>query len=182
MPALAAAHGRLTREYERLCEKPERQADLASLKTWLQEETAGQDVLEIACGTGYWTQVCATRARSVLAVDVAEETLAMARAREYPFGKVRFGQADVYQLEDVPGQFTAGLASFWWSRIPPERQAGFLEAWHRRLGSGARALFMDHRHAEGSGTSSADAIRAMAVDAKFTELDYYWTLSYTLPQ
>ena len=142
-------------EYERIYEKPERQADQAMLRDLICREMAGHHVLEIACGTGYWTQVCATHVRSVLAVDLAEETLEIARAKDYPFGKVRFGKADAYHLEDVPGPFTAGLACFWWSHIPHERMAEFLEGWHRRLGPGARVMVMDNRYVEGSSTPSS---------------------------
>jgi SAM-dependent methyltransferase len=39
------------------------------------------DVLELACGTGHWTPLLAVRARSVTAVDVAPEALALARQR-----------------------------------------------------------------------------------------------------
>ncbi len=139
-------------DYERIYEKPERQADLTALKAWVQGEATGHDVLEIACGTGYWSQICAAHASSVLAVDLAEETLEIARAKEYPFGKVRFGKADAYHLEDVPGSFTAGLACFWWSHIPRERLVEFLEAWHLRLGPGARVIFIDNRYVKGSST------------------------------
>lgn len=139
-------------EYERIYEKPERQADLAALRDLVAREMTGHQVLEIACGTGYWTQVCADRAGSLLAVDLAEETLEIARAKEYPFGKVRFGRADAYRLEEVPGTFTAGLACFWWSHIPRERIPTFLEGWHGRLGPGARVLLLDNRFVEGSST------------------------------
>jgi ubiquinone/menaquinone biosynthesis C-methylase UbiE len=140
------------KEYEQVYAKPERQADLAALKELVAREMAGHQLLEIACGTGYWTQVCAPEARSVLAVDLAEETLEIARAKEFPFGKVRFGLADAYHLEDVPGAFTAGLACFWWSHIPRGRVPAFLDGWHRRLGAGARVLLLDNRFVAGSST------------------------------
>jgi SAM-dependent methyltransferase len=143
---------RRAHEYERIYEKPERQADLATLRDLVSREMAGHQILEIACGTGHWSQVCACGARSVLGLDLAEETLEIARAKEYPFGKVRFGQADAYHLEDVPGSFTAGLACFWWSHIPRERIPDFLEGWHRRLGPGARIVFLDNRYVKGSST------------------------------
>jgi SAM-dependent methyltransferase len=151
-PDLVDYYRRRAQEYERIYGKPERQADLAAMRSWLQQKLAGEDVLEIACGTGYWTQVCAPHVRSLLAVDLAEETLELARAKEYPFGKVRFGTADAYRLEAVPGAFSAGLACFWWSHIPKERLAGFLEGWHRRLGAGAKVVVMDNRYVEGSST------------------------------
>ncbi len=146
---------RRAREYERIYEKPERQADLATLRDLVSREMTGHQILEIACGTGYWTQVCAPGARSVLGVDLAEETLAIARAKDYPFGKVRFGKGDAYHLEDVPGAFTAGLACFWWSHILRERLPEFLKGWHRRLAAGAQVLLLDNRFVEGSSTPIA---------------------------
>ncbi len=140
------------REYERIYEKPERQGDLAVLREHLLQALAGRDILEIACGTGYWTQVCAPSARTILATDMAEETLAIACAKEYAFGKVRFGKADAYRLEEVQGRFDAGLATFWWSHIPGKRIQDFLEGWHRRLGSGSRVVLLDNRYVEGSST------------------------------
>lgn len=152
MSKMVDYYRRRAREYERIYDKPERQADLARLRTCVAEEMADRDVLELACGTGYWTEVVAATARSVLAVDLAEETLDLARAKQYPFGRVRFGIADAYALERVPGTFTAGLACFWWSHVPRARIPEFLAGWHRRLGAGARVLLLDNRYIEGSST------------------------------
>jgi demethylmenaquinone methyltransferase/2-methoxy-6-polyprenyl-1,4-benzoquinol methylase len=139
-------------EYDRIYEKPERQDDLALLREHLPQELAGRDILEIACGTGYWTHVCAPKARSILATDLADETLELACAKEYAFGKVRFGKADAYRLDEVQGCFDAGMAAFWWSHVPRERIPEFLQGWHRRLGSGARVVLLDNRYVEGSST------------------------------
>jgi ubiquinone/menaquinone biosynthesis C-methylase UbiE len=48
-------------EYDSIYAKPERQADLRLIEAWLAEQCAGKQVLEVACGTGYWTH----RARGV---------------------------------------------------------------------------------------------------------------------
>ena len=41
--------------YDAVYSKPERREDIAYLTTYLPERLRGRTVLEIACGTGYWT-------------------------------------------------------------------------------------------------------------------------------
>src|ERR687886_2282200 len=53
------------------------------------------DVLELACGTGMWTQRLLRHATSVTALDAAPEMLAVAAARTRP-GNVRFVEADLF--------------------------------------------------------------------------------------
>src|SRR3954466_9507581 len=89
------------REYEQIYELPERQGDLAALRRVLQELLAGHDVLEVACGTGYWTLPVSQPARSVLATDVGEEVLELARHKPYPPGKVTVMPADAFTLDGV---------------------------------------------------------------------------------
>src|SRR3954468_6957863 len=66
-------YARRAKEYERIYHKPERQEDLAKLKELLPRTFARERVLEIACGTGYWTEVLAGTASSVTATDINEE-------------------------------------------------------------------------------------------------------------
>jgi SAM-dependent methyltransferase len=141
-------------EYERVYEKPERQADLATLRTMLRNELAGQDVLEVACGTGYWTQVISSTANSVRAVDINPAVLELARAKNYPRRNVTFEEQDTYQLS-LAGHFTAGLAAFWWSHIPKSELSSFLGQFHRTLGPGALVVFIDNRFVPGNSTPLA---------------------------
>ena len=66
-------------EYEKIYHKPERQADLARMRNDIPALFKGARVLEIACGTGYWTPLIAAQAEAVTAIDFNEETLAIAR-------------------------------------------------------------------------------------------------------
>jgi demethylmenaquinone methyltransferase/2-methoxy-6-polyprenyl-1,4-benzoquinol methylase len=43
-------------EYDRVYQKPERQQDLRAIEAWLPSVFQAKSILEIACGTGYWTQ------------------------------------------------------------------------------------------------------------------------------
>ena len=70
-------------EYERIYQKPERQKDLANLRKLFRQAFAGHSVLEIACGTGYWTQVVAETAKSITATDINDDVLQIARAKNY---------------------------------------------------------------------------------------------------
>ena len=150
---LRSYYARRAREYERIYDKPERQPDLTELRRRLPEMLRDRGVLEIACGTGYWTQHVAATARFVHAVDVNEAVLALARRKHYPGNNVTFEQADVYRLgshEQRP--FDAGLAAFWWSHVPVEALASFLAGFHARLAPGALVLFVDNAYVEGSST------------------------------
>jgi demethylmenaquinone methyltransferase/2-methoxy-6-polyprenyl-1,4-benzoquinol methylase len=150
--SLLAYYAKRADEYERIYQKPERQADLSLLKQYLQDALAGHAVLELACGTGYWTETYAPVSRSVLATDLSPEVLAIAEQKEYPPGRVRFARADAYDLSEIPGSFTGVFAGFWWSHVPRQRLGGFLRQLHRRLEPGTRCVFCDNRYVLGSST------------------------------
>ncbi len=145
-------YARRAGEYERIYDKSERQADLARLREFIPPLFSARDVLEIACGTGYWTQFIATRAASVLATDVNEEVLELAGRKAYPRKNVSFARLDIYSEKDLAQRFDAGLAAFWWSHVPRQAQGRFIEHFHRRLEPGAVVLFLDNRYVEGSST------------------------------
>jgi len=155
-PELVDYYRRRAGEYEAFYAKPERQADLAILRRQIPERMAGRRVLEVACGTGYWTVLVAPGARSVLATDAAEEPMQFATAKDYSGAEVRFELADAYALSERLGRFDAALAVFWWSHIPLGRIDAFLASLHRRLEPGARVLFMDNRYVDGSNTPIAE--------------------------
>ena len=139
------------REYDRIYAKPERQPDLRAIGRWLPGVLAGRRVLELACGTGYWTRVIAPAAASTVALDAAAETLSIARARE-GCGGVRFVVGDAYRLPFAPARFDAAFAGFWYSHVPRARVDAFLRGLHRVLVPGARVVLLDNRYVPGSST------------------------------
>lgn len=143
-------YARRANEYERIYDKLERQADLARLHEIVPSLLEGRHVLEIACGTGYWTQFVARRAASMLATDVNEPVLELARRKHYPDGHVSFERLDIYSDDDSARRFDAGLAAFWWSHVPRQGQAEFIERLHSRLEPGALVVLLDNRYVEGS--------------------------------
>ena len=149
-------YSRRAGEYERIYRKPERQQDLRALREVLAELLRNRDVLEVACGTGYWTGAIAPVAASVLATDASAEVLEIARRKKFPTGRVAFQTADAYRLDQLPGMFDAALAGFWWSHVPSRRRPEFLDGLARRLPPGARVVMMDNRYVEGSSTPIAE--------------------------
>lgn len=155
-PELVDYYRRRAGEYEAIYAKPERQADLALLRRHIPERMAGRRVLEVACGTGYWTALVARAAKSLTATDAVQEPMDIARSKDYGGHPVRFELADAYALPSSLGRFDAALAVFWWSHVPRSRLAAFLSSLHARLDPGARVLFMDNRYVEGSSTPIAE--------------------------
>jgi SAM-dependent methyltransferase len=138
-------------EYDRVYLKPERQADLLEIRCWLPTAFRGKSVLEIACGTGYWTQYFAPVAESVLAIDASAETLQIARTR-VATGNVEFVIGDAYKLRATAPGFQSAFAGFWFSHIPMNQIRDFLMGLHEHLIPGAKVVFLDNRFVEGSST------------------------------
>ena len=138
-------------EYEDVYQKPERQESITWLNASLKQAFADRSVLEVACGTGFWTQALAEVARSVVATDINREVLDIARQKPLPPGRVTFLEDDAFSLSGVPAQeFSGGFSGFWWSHIPKAQIAPFLEAFHAKLQPGAKVMFADNRYVEGS--------------------------------
>jgi ubiquinone/menaquinone biosynthesis C-methylase UbiE len=155
-PELVEYYRRRAGEYEAIYAKPERQADLAVLRSHIPERMAGRRVLEVACGTGYWTVLVARTAAALVATDAVQEPMQIARAKDYGRHTVRFELADAYALDPALGRFNAALGIFWWSHVPRSRINAFLSSLHARLEPGARVLFMDNSYVEGSSTPIAE--------------------------
>jgi len=109
----------------------------------LESHIRGKDVLEVACGTGNWTQVLARRARSVLAVDVSPAALSIARTKLSAYENVSLAVADAYTLDEVAGTFDLVFAADWWSHIPKSMIPSLVETVTGKLGRGSRAVFLD---------------------------------------
>ena len=139
-------------EYDEVYRKPERQADLTRLKQLLPPLVAGKRVLEIAAGTGYWTQVLATTAASITATDLNAETIAIAAQRDYGPAPVSLRIADAYRLDTVPGEFDLVFCGFWWSHIRRSDIARFLAGVRARTGPGTALVLVDNRYVPGSST------------------------------
>ena len=136
-------------EYDRVYLKPERQADLRQIEQWLPSVLAAATVLEVACGTGYWTRFIAPVASAVVALDSSPETLQIARQRVLA-ANTEFHIGDAYALPRFARSFNAAFAGFWFSHVPLERQREFLLGLNSALAPGARVVLLDNLFVAGS--------------------------------
>jgi 2-polyprenyl-3-methyl-5-hydroxy-6-metoxy-1,4-benzoquinol methylase len=101
------------------------------------------DVLELAPGTGIWTERLARTARSVTAVDASEEMIAINRERMgEAAATVSYVQADLFAWEPTR-RFDAAVFCFWISHVPREGLDAFLQTVSDALETGGRVFFVD---------------------------------------
>ncbi|MFS4091905.1 class I SAM-dependent methyltransferase [Streptomyces sp. AF1A] len=115
--------------------------DKPRLVTALDELPISGHVLELACGTGQWTQHLAGRARTLTALDAAPEMLRIARARMRGTA-TRFIEADVFDWEP-DRQYDTIFFAFWLSHVPPVEMEAFWALLRWALAPGGCAVFID---------------------------------------
>jgi demethylmenaquinone methyltransferase/2-methoxy-6-polyprenyl-1,4-benzoquinol methylase len=139
------------KEYEQIYQKPERQDDLKQLKSILKNIYTKKSVYEIACGTGYWTEFISETAKTILATDINQTVIEVAKSKMYQT-HVTFETVDIYSLSYTKEKFDAGFGGFIWSHIPKQNLAGFLSGFISNISQGGLIVFIDNQFVEGSNT------------------------------
>jgi ubiquinone/menaquinone biosynthesis C-methylase UbiE len=105
-------------EYDKVYSRdnPDRQDELAELYTLSRGTLKGRHVLDLACGTGYWTRLVSEEAGSIVGVDINRATLAEAEKKTYQC-PVRFVLADVFNLPFAGNEFDGLLMTYLLSHI-----------------------------------------------------------------
>lgn len=146
-PAMQRYYAERAPYYDAVYLKPERAADIAFLRAWIPAQLAGRRVLEVACGTGYWTQHLIPVAMALTATDATAEPLAFARLRPGA-EKAAFAEADAYALPDTLGRFEGAFAGLWLSHVPRRRIGEFLASLHARLLPGSVVVMIDNNEVQ----------------------------------
>ena len=112
-------------------------------------------VLEIACGTGLWTERLLRHAERVVALDLAPEMLAEARQRlgdrvgGGPGAAVELVEADIYEWSPQ-APFDVVFFGFFLSHVPPSHFDRFFARVRDLLAPGGRFFFVDNLREETS--------------------------------
>lgn len=146
---LVSYYSERAKEYEKIYLKAERQEDLKNGSQALQEIFRDKNMLEICCGTGYWTEKIAATAHSIFATDINKSMLEIAQSKSYPKANVTFGIADLFTYVP-PQKFEALFGGFIWSHIQLQDLDDFLSQVNKFVMPGGLVVFMDNHFVEGS--------------------------------
>lgn len=114
----------------------------------LEQFRPGGSILEIACGTGIWSEKLLPFASQLTLVDGSQEMLGLA-AHRLRSPRVRYIHANVFDWSP-PEKFDTVFFSFWLSHVPPKYFNAFFTLVRRCLTPAGRIFFIDSRHEQSS--------------------------------
>ena len=130
--------------------------EVAQLGEALAEFEPRGDLLELACGTGWWTENLISYAQTLTAVDASEEVLALNR-QHVQSDRLNYIQADLFEWQPER-KFDTIFFSFWLSHVPPERFDLFWNTLRHWLNPGGHVFLIDSRY-ETLGTARDQQLR-----------------------
>jgi len=125
--------------------------EVAIVKGELKNLGSLQTVLELACGTGIWTQELVAIAQQIIAIDASQETLAINREK-INSSKIEYQQLDLFSWQPTQ-QYDLVFFAFWLSHVPPDKIDEFLGKVYQSVKPNGRVFIIDSRFSE---TSSAN--------------------------
>jgi demethylmenaquinone methyltransferase/2-methoxy-6-polyprenyl-1,4-benzoquinol methylase len=124
---------------------PEHRAEWLSeiqvIRRALSAAISDSDALELACGTGLWTEQLARENHHVYAVDASPETIAINRNR-LRADNVDYEVADIFSWAPTR-QFDAVFFAFWLSHVPSHRFERFWETVRKAVKTNGWVFFVD---------------------------------------
>jgi len=115
--------------------------EVALIERELHHLVRGKDVLELAAGTGLWTERLANSAKRVVAVDGSPEVIGINKNRLHSFD-VEYQIADIFTWQPRR-TFDVVFFSFWLSHVPAQRFEAFWDTVRLALNRKGNAFFID---------------------------------------
>ncbi len=117
--------------------------DVAQLEAAFAKLEPVNDALELAAGTGIWTEKLVTIAKQLTVIDASPEMIEINRGK-LPSAPVRYIQANLFEWEPDRA-YDLVFFSFWLSHVPPERLDAFMAMVRRAIRPGGRLFIIDSR-------------------------------------
>lgn len=125
----------------------------AENKLWFDEAAQVRDVLhslprqghilELAPGTGIWTQELLKLSDKITAIDASPEMIEINKAKVQS-DKVTYVQTDLFEWQPTQ-EYDMIFFSFWLSHVPPEKLDGFLQKVNQALKIGGVVFMVDSK-------------------------------------
>ncbi len=135
------------KEYDKVYQIPEEQNDLQKASYLFQELFTDKNVLEVACGTGYWTAQISKTAASIYATDINQSVIDIALRKTYDC-PVHFEAIDMYNMQ-TSQKYNAFFGGFIWSHILMQEIDTFLAQIHTLLYANSIIVFIDSKQIAG---------------------------------
>ncbi|MEZ5360457.1 MAG: class I SAM-dependent methyltransferase [Candidatus Zixiibacteriota bacterium] len=133
------------REYDKIYFRNDslRQAEIHYLYALSRRVLVGRDILDIACGTGFWTRIVSDAVQSVIGLDINSGTLEVAREKTYRC-PVDFIEGDFLNIGQLPKKVNGLLATFVMSHIKRQDYGALKETIARHVPPGSPIFFCDN--------------------------------------
>lgn len=137
----------------------------------LRDFSVGGDVLELAGGTGWWTQRLAPSADHLTVVDASPEALELNRTRTGGGPQVEYAVADIFGWSP-PQRYDVVFFSFWLSHVPRRRVAAFWQLVRSCLRPAGRVFLLDNHDDPASAGGLRDPyVRRYETDQHLRQLE-----------
>jgi ubiquinone/menaquinone biosynthesis C-methylase UbiE len=186
MAELVEYYRKRAKEYEDVYywTDPHRQEEQAIMAKAIQSSLNERDVIDIACGTGWWDSILSETAKNITGLDINNDVLEIARAKDYKC-PAKFQTGDAYQPPFELGTFNGALATFWLSHIPKARLHQWIDTLHQILRPGSRIFIAENTNILGIGgpvvTKEGDEntykLRTLKDGSKHTVMKNYYSKS-----
>lgn len=119
-------------------------AEADTVRQALHQLPPTPNVLELACGTGIWTQALLKRSEYITAIDAAAEVIEINRYKLKHNPGISYLQDDLFAWEPAQA-YDLVFFSFWLSHVPADKLDPFLDKVRRATRPGGRLFIIDSR-------------------------------------
>ncbi len=113
------------------------------VKLALQKVGQTEEILELASGTGIWTQELLNIGKKITAIDASQEANEISRSK-LGSPNVEYRQIDLFAWEPE-AKYDLVFFSFWLSHVPPELLESFLTKVYKSVRVGGQVFIIDSR-------------------------------------
>lgn len=117
--------------------------EAAVVKSELYQIGGVENILELACGTGIWTQELLNIGKKITALDASQEVIEINR-RKLGAANIEYRQVDLFSWEP-DAEYDLVFFSFWLSHVPPTLVDSFLAKVYKSVRVGGQVFILDSR-------------------------------------